>query len=646
MHIRSQHATPAIVALASFGVALDQGGFGTGFLAGAAFAIWWLVLLAVILSLPNSRATPIAAVLTGASLAALGGWTALSWLWASDDGLVFVEIVRVLGYLGLFTLVVLAGRSDQNGARGWLAGLTIGLTAIALMSLGSRFFPSLIHGGVPDSRLNYPIGYWNGLAACAALAAVLLAWHAAHSATRLARSLATAGLPSCALAIFLSGSRGGVAAAALGLIVLFALLPKRFALLCSLLVAAAGGVVVLAVANGQAAVVADLSGSDATSQGRELFGVAIVVALVVGWVRYQLDEPLARASVSPRLRRWAVVAGALVLVGLVVAENPVKRFDQFKEPPERAVLPVGTHFTSDNGSGRYQFWDAALDAFGHEPLHGIGAGQYGTWWNRHGSIYYTVRDAHSLLFETAAELGAVGLALIVLFLGIPIRSGWRARAGPRGAEAVALLALLATGLLSAAIDWMWELPGAFGPVVVAAALLTGGAIDGIAQPPVAARRMPALGLATVAVAWVALLCSGDLLFTQVKLDQSHSAAAAGNLTAAADDAEGALALAPWSSEPRLQLGLVQELQGDLPAARQSLEEAASRAPHDWHVWFILSRIERRAGNEDAASSDLERALQENPRSPFLRRTVGLRQLRLSVTAPACAGTSAGGGACP
>ena len=622
MHIRSQHATPAIVALATFGVALDQGGFATGFLAGAAFAIWWLVLLAVIVSLRDSRATPAAAVLTGGSLAALGGWTALSWFWASDDGLVFVEIVRVLGYLGLFTLVVLAGRSDGNGSRGWLAGLAIGLTAVVLLSLGSRFFPSLIHGGVPDSRLNYPIGYWNGLASCAALAAVLLAWHSVRSATRVARSLATVGLPFCTLAIFLSGSRGGVAAAALGVVVLFTLLPKRFALLGSLLVAAAGSLVVVVVANGQAAVVAGLTGSDATNQGRELFAVTIAVALAVGSVRYQLDEPLARASVSPRLRRLAVVAGVLALAGLVVAENPVDRFDQFKEPPARGVVIVGSHhFTSDNGSGRYQFWDAALDAFGHEPLHGIGAGQWGTWWNGHGSIYYAVLDAHSLLFETAAELGAVGLALIVLFFAIPIRAGWRSRAGPRGAEAVALLALVGAGLLAAAIDWMWELPAVFGPVVVAAALLTGGAIDGPAQPPLAARRMLALGFATVAVAWVALVCSGDLLFTQVKLDQSHSAAAAGNLNAAADDAEGAIALAPWSSEPRLQLGLVQELQKDWPAALHNLTKAASRAPHDWQIWYILSRVENEAGHRGASRRDLERALRENPRSPYVRQAL-------------------------
>ena len=618
-HIRPQHATPAIVALASFAVALAEGGYADDFLAGATFVIWWLVMLAVILRLPQGRAIPVAALLAGGSLAALAGWTALSWLWASDDGLVFVEIVRVLGYLGLFSLVVVA--SQENGARGWLAGLTIGLTAVVLLALASRFFPSLIEGGAPDSRLNYPLGYWNALAACAAIAAVLLAWHSVHGVTRVIRSLATAALPFCALAIFLSGSRGGVAAAALGLTVLFALMPKRFVLLSSLLVAAAGAAGLMVFADGQEALMTGAGGSEASSEGRQLLALALAVALLAGWTRYQLDGPLSRASVSPSMRRWVIVAGVVVLAGLVVAENPAERIDRFKEKPVRALRPVGNNFTNDNGSGRYQFWEAALEALGDKPLHGIGAGQYETWWNRHGSLPYAVRDAHSLLFETAAELGVVGLALIALFFAIPIRSGWRSRAGPRGAEAVALLAVLAAGLLAAAIDWMWELPAVFGLVILAAALLI-AANEGATTTYLSARRMAALGLATVAIAWAALLCSGDLLLTEVKLDQSRSAVSAGNLADAADDAEDAVALAPWSSEARVQLGLVQGLQGELLVAQQSLSEAASRAPHDWRVWFALSRIDRRAGYPDTARIHLERALRENPRSGFLRRAVG------------------------
>jgi hypothetical protein len=88
-----------------------------------------------------------------------------------------------------------------------------------------------------------------------------------------------------------------------------------------------------------------------------------------------------------------------------------------------------------------------------------------------------------------AELGILGLALIVAFLVVVAVTGARAwRPWGRGsappdeshgrspgaamlgsAPAVAL-AIFAGGVASATIDWMWELPAAFGLVILAAAL--------------------------------------------------------------------------------------------------------------------------------------------------------------------------------
>ena len=53
-------------------------------------------------------------------LAALAAWTAVSLGWTGDAGGAFVEVVRVLGYLGLFVLIVIA--SPRASARDWLGG--------------------------------------------------------------------------------------------------------------------------------------------------------------------------------------------------------------------------------------------------------------------------------------------------------------------------------------------------------------------------------------------------------------------------------------------------------------------------------------------------------------------------------------------
>ena len=623
MHLRFQHLIAAAVALAAFGAGLNQGGYALGFVAGAAIAIWWVVLFGLLLRLLPRQAPPVAAVAAGGSLALLAAWTAASLGWASDDGAAFVEIVRVLSYLGLFALVVLA--SGREGPRPWLTGLTLGLTGIVVLGLASRFEPSFGNGDLTGARLSYPLGYWNAYGACAATSLLLLAWHAANAERPLSRSLATAILPLPALAIFLSGSRGGVAAALIGAGLLLALGPRRLTLSSSLALAALAAAPLIVFANSREALLDGLTGSGAASEGHQLLLLALALCAAAAAARHRLDGTLMAARLRPPVRNLAIAAGALVLLAVVVSQDPLDRLDRFKEPPAPAEAGGGgSNFTNDNGSGRYQFWDAALEALGEEPLRGVGAGQYEAWWNQNGSIHWVLRDAHSLLFETAAELGLVGLALLAAFLTIVAAAGWRRRLGEQGAAGAACLALLGAGVFSASIDWMWELPAVFAPVVLAAALLSGpataagaapGSIAGAREVP--QRRRLALGVATALIAWLALLCAADLLVTRVKLEESRSAAAAGDFGASAEAANDAIALQPWAAEPRVQLGLVQEGSGDVAAAASTLRGATERAPEDWRIWFLLGRVEARANHPAASRAALERAERLNPRSPDL-----------------------------
>src|SRR5690606_16604740 len=76
-------------------------------------------------------------------------------------------------------------------------------------------------------RLSWPFGYWNALGAAGAMSFVGLLWLAARAHSRGWQALAAAFLPVVLVAIYLTSSRGAVAALLAGLVVLFVFGPDR-----------------------------------------------------------------------------------------------------------------------------------------------------------------------------------------------------------------------------------------------------------------------------------------------------------------------------------------------------------------------------------------------------------------------------------
>jgi O-antigen ligase len=145
--------------------------------------------------------------------------------------------------------------------------------------------------------------------------------------------------------------------------------------------------------------------------------------------------------------RWAAI-GTLVLA-LVITGIAVTRVERTGAGPAQGANPSRLVSAQSN---RYEYWRVAVDAFADAPLKGGGSGSFRTVWLRERTIEETVRDAHSLYFETAAELGLVGLlALIAFVAGIVVM----ARRSVGAAGAIGALAVFA---IHAGLDWDWEMP--------------------------------------------------------------------------------------------------------------------------------------------------------------------------------------------
>jgi hypothetical protein len=397
---------PVIVALIVFSVAFENGGYGLTARTFLAIGIWWAIILAVgfgfVPRAPVGRMT----VTVAALLAAFALWTLLSALWAPSAESAFAEFNRASLYLGVFLLAALAvGRASGR----LLDGLTIGIVAVALVALASRLFPHLFSSRQMDiflpysaSRLSFPVGYWNGLAILTALALPLCLRSALIARTPIWRAASIGLMPMLSAVIYLASSRGGAVTAVVGIVAFLAATARRWSAFVVTVLAAFSSAVAVAVLVRQPVLVnGPVQSAAATSEGRTAALLLVLLSVATGALLLGGERALAGRVPTPSRRAgWSIVATAGIgAIALVILAHPVRRFDAFRQPLAAGQVASSNfataHLLSGNGSGRWQFWSAAINEFESAPLVGRGAASYQYWWAQHASFTYFLKKAHS-----------------------------------------------------------------------------------------------------------------------------------------------------------------------------------------------------------------------------------------------------------
>ena len=522
------------VAAAVVAVALDGGGYSLVSRHTLALIAWWGVLVGVATGiLPRARPARAGLAVAGL-LCGLLAWTAASLAWSGNAEGALVEVDRVALYVAVYLLAILGLTSADVPPV--CDGIALGAAGVAGLALGSRFLPDLfpepdIPRFLPNAatRLAYPLGYWNALAILLAIAVPLVLRAAVEPGSNLRRAAAVGVLPAIAATVYLTSSRGGAATAVAAALLFLALTPRRWQAAAALGVGAAGAAASILVLTARPELVdGPLGTADAEEAGRTAALLLSVTCAATG-AAYGAGCRLLQHARSPRPAvGWglAALAAACALAGLVAAD-PVERFRTFREPPSELAgdITVRAHLLSAGGSGRWQFWETALDAFERRPLFGHGAGSYEAWWAENGSLAYFVRDAHSLYLETLGELGVIGFALLAGALALGLGAGIRLILSGRG-EVAAPVAAAAAFYLAAGIDWVWEMP-AVGIVGIACLGLAAVGRSG-ERPRVAVPFR--IGVAAACVA--PLVAVGLPLFAQLELERSRVDAGRGDLVGA------------------------------------------------------------------------------------------------------------------
>jgi hypothetical protein len=466
-----QRRVAAVAAVCLLGgpaaLAFFSGGYYTQPRLIAAIVAWALVLALAATGpapLPRTRAGVIAV----AGLALLAVWSAVSITWAPLGGPAVQSVQRLVLYLGAL-LVALGVLRYPRVLRALEPGLAAGAAVVITYGLAGRWLPGIIdldRSRSAGGRLEQPITYWNGEGALAAIGLVLCARlvgdRTRHPAIRTAAAAATVPLGA---GVYLSYSRGAIAAAVLGLVILVAAAPTRDQLRAAVLTLAAA--VAVALASAAFPGVASLEGSldDRTGDGAIALAITVVLALAAALVARR-EDPRGQETL-PWSRRLAPVAAVIVVVGALALV--IGGLGERASEAELAAGASAGRLTTVN-SNRYEYWRVAIDAFADHPVAGLGAGGFRTEWLKQRKIAEAIKDTHSIELEFAAELGLVGLLAFGLLLG-GVGASARDALQRRRELAAGSAAAVLVWLLHASIDWDWQLPAVTLPAVALAGAL-------------------------------------------------------------------------------------------------------------------------------------------------------------------------------
>ncbi len=577
-----------------FGLAVAQGGYFPASWGWASVPLLWCAALAFVLR--GQLALGKGEWLFLAGLTAFTAWVACSIAWSAAPAATVEETQRAVVYLAAGLAVLVVARSQS--LRPALGGVLAAVSLIAAFSLATRVFPDRVgvYDGTGVYRLAEPIGYWNGLALFTAIGAILALGFAARGHSLTARGGSAALLVLLLPTMYFTYGRAAWVALAAGVAAALAADPRRLQLIATLFVVGPAPALSILIASREHGLThAGTPLASAAHDGHRLaFAlVALAVANAAVSVAAALVERRFVIGRRPRVL-FAVAVTAFVVAALVAAliryGGPVRvvqrAYDSFKAPPPHATTNLNSRLLNLSGNGRADLWRIGWDEASANPLLGDGAGSYQRYFlARQPASESAVRDAHSLYVETLAELGPIGLGMLIIFLLSPmlVLRGARHRSLVPAALGAYVAYLVHTG-----VDWDWELPA-----VTLAGLLCGTTILIAARRTSTARVFQVPHVARWCAAGAAVVLAGLAtvgLVGNTALSRSRAALVRGDLSAAATDARRAHALMPWSPQPWEALGMAELRAGLLTDARHSFRRAVSIDAGDWSLWSQLAAV--------------------------------------------------------
>jgi O-antigen ligase len=605
----------------------NGGGFFTGTVGFACVILIQFLILRVLLGdHPFEGFSPGLAIVGGA-LGAFATWVLLSGLWSDVRDRTLIEFDRALLYLVVLLLFGLVARTSTR-TRWIVRGLAAAILVCGGMGLLSRLRPDVLEttSDIAVNRLAYPLTYWNALGILSAIGIILLlGLSTSRTEPRAVRALACGGVPVLALALYFTFSRGAILALALGIVV-YVVVARSRGLIGTLLATAPVSVIAVVLAYREDALASTNPGTpQAIAQGDHILKVTLVCIVAAAVIRAVtiavLDRRLYAVEITPWHRRagWLAAGGAtlcalLVALSLGGAGWLSRQYDGFvNAQPAKTAGDLRLRFTDPSSNGRIEQWRVAADEFEAAPLRGSGAGTFEFVWRVRRTTANTVVDGHSLYVEVLAELGIVGLVLLLIAIGGILVALARRLSGPNRVLYAALLAATVTWAVHAGIDWDWEMPAVTAWVfAVGGTALASRASQTRPETPAAQRsRVPVAASLAVAAATPVLL-----LFSQSRLTESARAFNRDNCDLASKRAYDSINNLSLRPEPYRIIGFCDIRRGRGEAAVAAMRKAVDKGPENWESHYGLALALASSGRDPRPA--IRRTQELNPREAFVQ----------------------------
>jgi O-Antigen ligase len=624
----------------------------------------------------SSSAKPLYGIAPAALLLAFAALCALSVVWSVQPEESWQDASQMLAYSALFAAAVALARARPGCWPALIGGVLLAALVVCGYALMTKVLPGRLDSGDPYARLREPYGYWNAIGLTAAMGVLACMWLGGRRAGHaLLSALAYPAMGLLLVTLMLAYSRGSLVAVAVGLALWFSLVPLRLRGAAVLLGGGLGAAAVVAWDFSQHALsndkVALAQRIDAGSQlGVALAAMLVALTAVGVAIGFASGRRAPRSRARRRMGAILLSLPVIALLGLLGLLAHSQRgltgsvshgLSSLTDPNAPVPLNTPGRLTSV-GSVRARYWNEALEVFSEHPLVGAGSDGYATARLRHRTVPLDVHHAHGFIVQTLADLGLIGLTLVLALLATWLAAAgrtthpfnrcwqswrWRRIQAPYSAERIGLLSMLCivvTFGVHSLVDWTWYFPGDACVALLCAGWLAGRGPLGdratsafVQRPrtgPSARRRRgpsPRAGLAAAVIALTLLT-----VWAQWQPLRSFDAASEALALVSHDPrgahtaAQNAVSRDPLSAQALFTLAAVQQSAGESAQARATLQRAVRLQPSNPQTWVALGEYDLQANDPRDALNELRAAIYLNPQTIAPEAVIAQNPSLLSV----------------